>query len=151
MLKLRYIYEATNEKGEVIARGVSEDVAMAVGCGKNTVSSNADTGHKFRGKISFRQIGQKMVECQTNPNIQKEIAERRLNRANQEILDGLLNGLRLYGNTVVTKNLDWHLDYFREHGFDCKARKVVRSTSKRKKECYYILEVKNARTERESV
>ena len=151
MLKLRYIYEATNEKGEVIARGVSEDVAMAVGCGKNTVSSNADTGHKFRGKISFKQIGQKMVDCQTNPNIQKEINERRISKVKQEILDGQLRCLRMYGNTSVEDNLEWHLDYFREHGFDCKARKVIYHASKRKKECYYVLEVKNARAERQSV
>lgn len=136
----RTIYEVYNLNDELIARGVSEDVAQVIGCKRNSVCSSMD-GKRMFGKYLIKSIGKKIVEIDVDVPDKENVKEK--NR--KEILESNLRNLERNGNTIVMKDIDWHLDYFREHGFDCKARKVTHINKRRRKECYYIVEVNNAR------
>lgn len=138
--RYRQIYEALNQDGEVIARGLSEDVAMVVGCQQTTICGSALSGNLLFGKYKIRKIGRKYVEYEPNIDYVKQEEERRKKIA-EELLENNLWCLGQYGNTIVTTDIDWHLEYFREHGFNCVSRQVVRTNQKRRKERYYIVEV----------
>jgi len=148
--RYRQIYEAINQDGEVIARGLSEDVAMVVGCQQTTLCGSAISGNKLFGKFTIKKIGRKYVEYEPNIDYVRREEERRKKIAD-ELLENNLWCLRNYGNTIVTKDIDWHLDYFRENGFDCEARRSQSVNERGRRERYYVVEVKNARSERKSV
>ena len=146
--RYRQIYEALNPKGEVIARGLSEDVSMVIGCKRTTICGSALSGNPIFGKYTIKKLKRVYTEYETQDNPQMEKAKA---KRDKEILENQLWNLERNGNNIVVKDLDWHLDYFREHGFDCKATKTTHTNEKRRKESYYIVEVNDAERGRKGV
>ena len=136
------IYEAYNEKDELVARGTNADVAMVLGCNKDWINTYARNGTRVKGKFRIEKMGyeKRTLHIQYDRIVRKEKRPKPVPISPEdEILNNQIWNLEHNGNTTVNSNPEKYLKIFNEKGIDCWYEKVQYTTVKgRKEKPHYI-------------
>lgn len=131
------IYEAFNDKGELIARGTNADVGIVLGCNKDWINNYARNGTKIKGKFRVVKVGEEKRVL----HIQYDRITRTYKRPKpkpispeEEILASQIWNLQHNGNTVVNSNPEKYVKIFKEKGIDCWYEEKQYPTVKGRKE-----------------
>lgn len=130
------IYEAFNEKNELIARGFKDDVAMVIGCDPHYVSTYARSRCLYKSKFRIEKVKDERrdVEYEFEPCLEKN--------EEKEIPDYILVNVNKYGNCILPDgNPNVYIEYLKTKGYKCKARKGKTVNKKGVIEEFYVAEV----------
>lgn len=120
---------ALYENGSLVFEGSSREIEEHYNTTCHALQNYVDKGHKFLKKYDVKYTGTKKIPKYAP----KPKTDNKLNY--------LLEHLKRYGNTVLSRKPDEYLIKLKEHGFNCKARKVTDVEVKKRKKSYYIIEV----------
>jgi hypothetical protein len=131
------VYEVYDTNNVLLARGFKEDVAKVLGCNPSYVSTYSSKDYYYKGK--YRVV---LVD-KVDRNVEYEFGYIPKRETPPEIPEYILYHIKKDGNTSLPDgDPNYYLNYLRENGYECYARKVVepKGIGKRQK-VYYIAEV----------